>query len=198
MIFEVSGVHMGRYGLILCANESYTNNLAFGINFDLISAYRKTKNTKKYINIKQIKNHVQCLVFTEEQCLVFTEEQCLVFTEEQCLVFTEEQCLVLMSCSYRRRMSCFYGGIISCFYRRRMSCCDRRRMSCCYRRTMSCCHRRTMSCCFRRTRSCCGTRTGSFFLKIFKNHVFWRFGVQNWDPEVPIGHFCRKFRSGCI
>ena len=34
MIFEVSGVHMGRYGLILCANESYTNNLAFGINFD--------------------------------------------------------------------------------------------------------------------------------------------------------------------
>ena len=46
MIFEVSGVHMGRYGLILCANESYTNNLAFGIIFDLISAYKKTK----YIN----------------------------------------------------------------------------------------------------------------------------------------------------
>ena len=34
MIFEVSGVHMGRYGLILCANESYTNNLAIGINFE--------------------------------------------------------------------------------------------------------------------------------------------------------------------
>ena len=88
-----------------------------------------------------------------------------------------------MSCSYRRRMSCFYGGIISCFYRRRMSCFDRRRMSCCYRRTMSCCHRRTMSCCFRRTRSCCGTRTGSFFLKIFKNHVF----VKIWDPELRSG-----------
>ena len=50
MIFEVSGVHMGRYGLILCANESYTNNLAFGINFDLISAYKKSKILKKHKN----------------------------------------------------------------------------------------------------------------------------------------------------
>jgi len=30
MIFEVFGIYMGRYGLILCANESYTNNLAIG------------------------------------------------------------------------------------------------------------------------------------------------------------------------
>ena len=51
MIFEVSGVHMGRYGLILCANESYTNNLAFGINFDLISAYNKSKNIKNQFSL---------------------------------------------------------------------------------------------------------------------------------------------------
>ena len=35
-MFEVLGVYMGRYGLILCENESYTNNLAIGINFDQI------------------------------------------------------------------------------------------------------------------------------------------------------------------
>ena len=46
MIFEVSGVHMGRYGLILCANESYTNNLAIGINFDPIPAYNKIELQK--------------------------------------------------------------------------------------------------------------------------------------------------------
>ena len=51
------GLHMGRYGLILCANESYTNNLAIGINFDPIPAYTnieilnilKTKKIPKYI-----------------------------------------------------------------------------------------------------------------------------------------------------
>ncbi len=55
IIFEVSGVHMGRYGLILCANESYTNNLDIGINFDLISAYTKIKNTKDHENQKNQK-----------------------------------------------------------------------------------------------------------------------------------------------
>ena len=28
------GIHMGRYGLILGANESYTNDIAIGINVD--------------------------------------------------------------------------------------------------------------------------------------------------------------------
>ena len=32
-------LYMGRYGLLLCANESYTNNLALGINFDNIAVY---------------------------------------------------------------------------------------------------------------------------------------------------------------
>ena len=42
---------MGRYGLILCTIESYTNNLAIGINFDPIPAYQKIQNTK---HIKQV------------------------------------------------------------------------------------------------------------------------------------------------
>ena len=46
-MFEVLGVYMGRYGLILCENESYTNNLAIGTNFDLILAYKKTTNATK-------------------------------------------------------------------------------------------------------------------------------------------------------
>ena len=53
------GLHMGRYGLILCANESYTNNLAIGINFDLIWAYKNKKILKKHKkqkNLKHIKN----------------------------------------------------------------------------------------------------------------------------------------------
>ena len=56
MIFEVSGVHMGRYGLILCANESYTNNLAIGINVDPIPAYKQIKHTK---HIKNIPKHIK-------------------------------------------------------------------------------------------------------------------------------------------
>ena len=40
------GLHMGRYGLILCANESYTNNLAIGINVDLIWAGTNSKSYK--------------------------------------------------------------------------------------------------------------------------------------------------------
>ena len=44
MIFEVSGVHMGRYGLILCENESYTNNLAIGTCFDPILCHEQIKN----------------------------------------------------------------------------------------------------------------------------------------------------------
>ena len=56
MIFEVSGVHMGRYGLILCANESYTNNLAIGTDFDLISAYKHTKILKHNKHQKIQKN----------------------------------------------------------------------------------------------------------------------------------------------
>ena len=35
---------MGRYGLILCANESYTNNIAIGINFDPIWGHKKITN----------------------------------------------------------------------------------------------------------------------------------------------------------
>ena len=40
---------MGRYGLILSENESYTNNLAIGINFDPIPAnnIQHTKNNTK-------------------------------------------------------------------------------------------------------------------------------------------------------
>ena len=44
IIFEASGVHMGRYGLILCENESYTNDLAIGIIFDQILDHDQIKN----------------------------------------------------------------------------------------------------------------------------------------------------------
>ena len=49
---------MGRYGLILCANESYTNNLAFGINFDPILAHKKHKTYKRIIKKKGIGLHM--------------------------------------------------------------------------------------------------------------------------------------------
>ena len=44
---------MGGYGLVLCANESYTDNLAIGINFDHIAAYtikKKIHIVKKIIH----------------------------------------------------------------------------------------------------------------------------------------------------
>ena len=44
MIFEVLGIYMGRYGLILCENESYTNNLAIGTMFDPILGREQIKN----------------------------------------------------------------------------------------------------------------------------------------------------------
>ena len=39
-------VHMGRYDLILGANESYIDNKAIGTSFDPISANTKIRNPK--------------------------------------------------------------------------------------------------------------------------------------------------------
>ena len=43
-MFEVRRVHIGRYGPILCENESYTNNLAIGTIFDPILGHEQIKN----------------------------------------------------------------------------------------------------------------------------------------------------------
>ncbi len=53
------GLHMGRYGLILCANESYTNNLAIGTIVDPISGHIKSKNTKIYKMYTKIQKKIQ-------------------------------------------------------------------------------------------------------------------------------------------
>ncbi len=57
------GLHMGRYGLILCANESYTNNLAIGTDFDLISAYIDFLRQKRPLRARQNK----ILAFSEKK-----------------------------------------------------------------------------------------------------------------------------------
>ena len=36
---KIGATLMGGYGLVLCVNESYTNNLTLSINFDHIAAY---------------------------------------------------------------------------------------------------------------------------------------------------------------